>query len=109
MRSRIAQLEQRRRALLVQIEAQRHEIAWRVEQFRPTSQVAAWARRRGSQSAANHPLAWIAGIASLLMFFKPRRMLSWLPMLAGGLSLLTRLTRVIRIVNELRGIRRGFR
>jgi hypothetical protein len=106
MKSRIAELEQRRARLLAQIEAQRHELAWHAQQFRPTSQVAAWARRRGSRSAANHPFAWLAGLASILLMLKPpRRLLSWLPWLAGALSLVTRVTRVVRLINELRGAR----
>ncbi len=110
MKRRIAELEERRQALLAQIEAQRHELAWQAEQFRPTSQVASWARRRGSQSAANHPLAWLAGIASILVMLKPpRRLFSWLPWLAGALSLLTRVTRVVRLINELRGVRASYR
>ncbi len=104
MKSRIRELEERRVALLTQIEAQRHEVAWRVEEFHPTSQVAAWARQRGSQSAANHPLAWLASIAGILLLLKPRRMLTWLPWLAGGLSLVSRLARVLRLINELRGL-----
>ncbi len=103
MKTRIKELEERRLALLARIETQRHEVAWRVEEFHPTSQVAAWARDRGSRSAANHPLAWLAGIAGVLMMLKPRRMLTWLPWLAGGLSLITRLTSVLRLINELRG------
>ena len=106
MKSRIAALEQRRALLLAQIETQRHELAWQAEQFRPTSQVAAWARRRGSRSAANHPFAWLAGVASLLLMFKPqRRLLSWLPWLAGALSMVTRVIRVVRLLNEFRGVR----
>ena len=111
MKSRIAELEERRQALLARIEAQRHELAWQVDQFRPTTHtVAEWARRRTSRSAANHPLAWLAGIASVLLMLKPpRRMLSWLPWLAGTLSLLTRVTRVIRLINDLRGVHSRYR
>jgi hypothetical protein len=110
MKSRIAELERRRALLLAQIETQRHELAWQAEQFRPTSQVAAWARRRGSQSAANHPLAWVAGLASLVLMLKPpRRLLSWLPWLAGSLSLVTRVMRVVRLINEFRGVRTSAR
>jgi hypothetical protein len=104
MRSRIAELEDRRRTLLSRIEVQRNDLAWRAEQLRPQSQVASW-MRRGPQSAANHPLAWLAGVASILMVLKPRRLLSWLPWLAGGLSLASKLTRVLRVINELRGLR----
>jgi hypothetical protein len=107
---RIAELEQRRQALLAQIETQRHELAWHAEQFRPTSTVASWARRFSSKSAANHPLAWIAGIAGILLMMKPpRRLFAFLPWLAGALSLLTRVTRVVRLFNELRGARASVR
>lgn len=111
MKRRIAQLEQRRQDLLARIEAQRHELAWQAEQFRPTTHtVAAWARRRTSRSAANHPIAWLAGIAGVLwMLSPPRRMIALLPWLAGTLSLLTRLSRVIRLVNELRGAHPRYR
>ncbi len=104
--SRISDLEARRALLLVQIEAQRHELAWHAEQFHPTSQVAQWARRRGSRSAANHPFAWLAGIAGIVLLLKPpRRLFSWLPWLAGSLSLLTRVARVVQLINSLRGAR----
>ena len=111
MKRRIADLEARKQALLAQVEAQRHEIAWHAENFSPASQMAAWARRRTSRSAANHPLAWLAGFASILLMLKPpRRLLSWLPWLAGTLSLFTRVTRVVRLFNDLRGgMRAGFR
>jgi hypothetical protein len=110
MKSRIAQLEQRRQVLLAQIETQRQDLAWHAERFRPTSQVASWARRSSSRSAANHPFAWLAGVASLLVMLKPpRRLISWLPWLAGALSLLTRVARVVRLINELRGARTSYR
>lgn len=103
MKSRIAELEQRRQALLAQIETQRNELARHAERFHPTSQVASWARRRGSHSAANHPLAWLAGIASILLMLKLlRRTISWLPWLAGALPLLTTVIRVVRLINEMR-------
>src|SRR5215469_13057777 len=110
MKSRIAELEERRQALLAQIETQRHDLAWQAEHFSPTLRVASWARQRGSRSAANHPLAWLAGIGSILLMLRPpRRLLSWLPWLAGALSLLTRVTRVMRLINELRGVRPSYR
>ena len=101
--SRIGRLEERRQALLARIESQRHELAWHAENFRPTSQVAQWARRSSSRSAANHPLAWVAGILGILMMMKPpRRLLALLPWLAGALSLFSRITRVVRLINDLR-------
>lgn len=103
MKRSIAELEQRRQALLTKIETQRHELAWQAEQFRPTSQVVSWARRRGSQSAANHPLTWLIGIAGMLLVLRPlRRSISWLPWAAGALPLLTAVIRVVRLINELR-------
>lgn len=111
MKGRIAELEERRQALLARIEAQRHELAWQAEQFRPTTRsVAQWAGRRTSRSAANHPLAWLAGLASIVLVLRPhRRIIPWLPWLAAALSLLTRVARVMRLINELRGPRTGYR
>ena len=106
MKSRIVQLEERRRALLAQIEAQRHSLAWQLEHFQLTSGGISWARRRGSASAATPPLAWLAGIAGLLLLLRPlRKSIRWLPWLAGALSLITRGREVVRLVNELRGTR----
>ncbi len=103
MKSRLAQLEQRRQALLARIETQRDELAWQAGQFRPTSQVASWAQRRSSQSAANHPLAWLAGILSILVMLKPlRRSIAWLPWIAGTLSLLGPAVRIVRLIGDLR-------
>jgi hypothetical protein len=43
------------------------------------------------------------------MLKPPRRLISWLPWLAGSLSLLTRVARVVRLINELRGARTTYR
>jgi hypothetical protein len=108
MKKRIAELEARRLILLERIEAQRHELAWHAEQLRPKTQVSEWTRR-APQSAANHPLAWLTGLASVFLLLKRRRLLTWLPWLAGGLSMVSRLTRLIRLISELRSLRSGFR
>jgi hypothetical protein len=43
------------------------------------------------------------------MLKPPRRLLSWLPWLAGSLSLVTRVMRVVRLINEFRGVRTSAR
>ena len=108
MKHRIAELEARRRVLLERIEVQREELAWHAEQLRPKAQVAHWAGA-APFAPGQHPLAWLAGLASVLMLFKPRRLLKWVPWLAGGLSVVSRLSRVLRLINELRAVREGFR
>ena len=57
--SRTSELEARRRALLTRCEEQRAELAYRLEQLRPSAQVAGWGARAPGL-AANHPLAWPA-------------------------------------------------
>ena len=100
MKQRIAALEARRRVLLEQIAVQREDLAWHADQLRPKAQVAHWSRGI-PLSALNHPLAWVTGIVSVAMMLKPRRMLGWLPLLAGGLSIVTRLAPFVRVLSEL--------
>jgi hypothetical protein len=103
---RLASLETRKAALLERIEQQREEIALQARQLTPKQQL-----HRLGRAAGNHPLAWILGVAALFFLSRARR-LSWLPWLAGGLSLagrVGRLTRLLRLVGEIRQLRSGFR
>ena len=107
--SRLQELEARRRALLERIDAQRAEIAYRLEQIRPVRQVANWAGRGASGPAPNHPLAWLAGLAGLLVLLRPRRLLSWVTFAAGVLSLVSRAGTILRLLATLKALRAGFR
>jgi hypothetical protein len=103
--SRMKDLEARRRALLQRCEEQRIELAYRVAQIRPAAQLTAWTRRSGPQSAANHPFAWLAGLAGLLLMFRRRRGLlggvSWITALV---ALASRATSLVRLFAQLRAL-----
>jgi len=101
---RIEALEARRRALLARCDQQRAEIAYRIARIRPGMQMVQWTRR-APQSAADHPLAWLAAIASLILMLRRRKLISWLPWITGVLSLVSRAARLIRLIGQLRTLR----
>lgn len=106
--SRIQELEDRRRALLSRCDEQRAEIAYRLEQIRPAARVAGFAQRAPSM-AANHPLAWVAALAGIVTLLRPKRLLSWLTLATGAVSILGRATQLLKVFVALRSLRRGFR
>ena len=106
--SRTEELEARRKVLLVRCEEQRAELAYRLEQFRPAAQVANFAQRAPG-FAADHPLAWIAALAGLATLFRPKRMLSWITLATGAISILSRATTLLKLFATLRSLRSGFR
>ena len=99
---RTATLEARRRELLERCEEQRLELAYRIAQIRPAAQLSAWTQRGGPQAAANHPLAWIAGLAGLLMMFRPRKLLKGATWITGLIALASRITTVLRLLAQFR-------
>jgi hypothetical protein len=107
--NRMQELEARRRVLLQRIDEQRAEIAYRFERIRPVMQVANWAGRGVSGSTTNHPLAWLAALAGLLVMLRPRKLLSWVTFATGALSLLSRAGTILRLLATLRALRAGFR
>ena len=106
--SRTSELEARRRALLTRCEEQRAELAYRLEQLRPSAQVAGWGARAPGL-AANHPLAWLAAVAGIISLFRPQRMLSWMTFATGAISILSRATTLLKLFATLRSLRKGFR
>jgi hypothetical protein len=106
--SRTAELEARRRVLLARCGEQRAELAYRLEQLRPSAQVANWSHRAPGL-AANHPLAWIAAVAGLVTLFRPKKLLSWMTFATGALSILSRATSLLKLFSTLRSLRSGFR
>ena len=106
--SRIQELEERRRALLLKCEEQRAELAYRLEQIRPAAQIAGLTERAPSM-ALNHPLAWVAAAAGIVTLLRPKRLLSWLTFATGAVSLLSRATRLLKVFVALRSLRQGFR
>jgi hypothetical protein len=106
--SRLAELEARRRALLARCDEQRAEIAYRLEQIRPSAAVANWTLRAPG-IAANHPLAWLAALAGIVAMLRPRKLVSWLTFATGLMSILSRATALLKLFAALRSLRRGFR
>jgi hypothetical protein len=108
MSSRLQVLETRRRTLLNKCEEQRLELAYRVAQLRPREQLAAWTRR-SSGGSARSPLAWIAGLAGLLLMFRRRRLLSGVGWITGLIALASRATTVLRLLAQLRALYRNLK
>ena len=106
--SRLAQLETRRLELLNRCEEQRLELAYRFAQIKPREQLTAWTRRSATGSAKN-PLAWVAGIAGLLLMLRRRRAVAGVGWIAGLVALATRATTILRVLAQLRAVYRGFR
>jgi hypothetical protein len=106
--SRLAELEARRQTLLNRCEEQRLELAFRIAQIKPREQLAAWTRRSGA-GAGKSPLAWIAGVAGLLMMLRRRRGLSGVGWLAGVMAIASRATTILRVLAQLRAVYRTFK
>lgn len=101
-------LEERRRMLLARCEAQRAEVAYRLEQMRPRAQLANLSQKAPGM-AMNHPLAWVAAVAGIVTLLKPKRLLSWLTLATGAVSILSRATQLLKVFVAIRSLRQGFR
>lgn len=107
--SRRAQLEERRRALLVRCDEQRAELAYRLERIRPSTQVARWSQQVPAM-AMNYPLGWIAAaLVGIVVLFRRKSLLSWLTFATGAMSIVSRATPLLRLLTTLRLFRSGFR
>jgi hypothetical protein len=105
----MSDLEARRRVLLHRCEEQRIELAYRVAQIRPAAQLTAWTRR-GPQSVANNPLAWLAGLASLLLLVRRRGgLLGGVGWITGLVALASRATTLLRLFAQLRAVYLGMK
>jgi hypothetical protein len=108
--SRMSDLEARRLALLARCEAQRAEIAQRLNQLRPRSWLASAARAGGAGAAAalkptRHPLAWVAAVAGILAFGRTREVLTAIVWARSAMSLVARVTEVVSLATALRRAR----
>lgn len=92
---RLRELEARRRTLIARCERQRLEIADRIADLSPTAQLAQWTRRAPA-SAANHPLAWLMSLATLLVMVRERRIVGWVGKVSAGVALLSRAAAIFR-------------
>jgi hypothetical protein len=108
--SRLAELEQRRRALLARCEAQRIELGCRVEQVRQFPRQWLRARTAGAAGAATlgagrHPLAWITAVGGLMLLGRTRQVLTLLVWARSALTLVSRATQVLTLLGALRKTR----
>jgi len=107
MSNRLETLEARRQHLLNRCEEQRLELAYRLHQLTPRTALAAWTQRRGGKGGGGFPVAWIAGLAGLVMMLRRRKRSS----MAGGVGLATtlvalasRATTILRVLAQLRAL-----
>jgi hypothetical protein len=102
------ELEARRTALLNRCEEQRLELADLFAQIKPREQLAAWTRRSAAGTSRS-PLAWIAGIAGLLLMLRRHRTLANVGWITGLVALATRATTILRVLAQLRAVYRTFK
>ena len=100
--SRLKHLETRRRELLARCEEQRLELAYRITQISPAAELSSWTKRASARSAQNHPLAWLGGVAALLLMFRPKRMLGGVGWITALVALISKASTILRIATQLR-------
>ncbi|HEY6484275.1 MAG TPA: hypothetical protein VIY54_12195 [Steroidobacteraceae bacterium] len=105
---RMAELEARRQTLLQSCDAQRVELAYRLEQIRPAAQISAWTRR-GPTAAGRHSFTWIAGLVSLLMMLRRTRRLGRITWVTGAIALVSRAATILRLIVRARALYAGLR
>jgi hypothetical protein len=114
--ARLRALEARRLVLLGRCEEQRLELAYRFSQLRPRAQLTAWSRRRAASGGGPNPLAWVLGVASMLMMLRrkrkkggARRIVPGVGWAAGIMALASRTTSLLRLIAQLRALYVGLR
>lgn len=108
MSHKLQTLEARRQSLLARCEEQRLELAYRLSQLRPRTQLTAWTRGGAMKRTATNPLAWIAAIAGLVMISRPKRLLAGVGWVTGLVAIASKFTRVLRLAAQLRAVYFGF-
>ena len=109
---RLSELEDRRRELLEQCDAQRAELGMRLAHLGPRrwAQALAGGAASGAVGALRaqrrHPLAWVVAVAALVLLRRPREALLLLTRARGALTLVTRATEVLGVVAALRRSKR---
>jgi hypothetical protein len=106
--SRISELEARRLALLARCEAQRAELAQRVEQLRggPGNWLPAGTHGLSGFIAAlrrsRHPLAWVTALSGILVLGRARDVLSAILWARSAVSAVARVAETIGLAGALR-------
>ncbi len=100
--TRMAQLQERRRALLARCGEQRGEFAERLAALRPRSRTGA-----AGQHAARHPLAWIAVLGAVMLMLRTREVVSLLVFIRSAVGLVRRAAQLLRLIGHARASRPG--
>ncbi|MBV8742221.1 MAG: hypothetical protein JOZ12_10560 [Sinobacteraceae bacterium] len=115
--ARLRALEARRLVLLGRCEEQRLELAYRLSQLRPRAQLTAWSRRRAAGGGGPNPLAFVLGVASLLMMLRRKKgkkgsargAVPGVGWAAGIMALASRTTSLLRLIAQVRALYAGLR
>jgi len=103
----MADLQERRRALLARCAQQRVEFRERLAALRPQPPQAAGLAGAAGQYAARHPLAWIAVLGAVLLMRRTREVLSLLVFMRSAVGLVTRAVQLLRLIGHARASRPG--
>lgn len=95
--------------LIARCAMQRAELAQRVGQLKhdPFGQVLgrALGAAGGGRAPLRHPLAWVLGIAGLLLLRRPRQLLSLLGVARSAVSMAAKASVALQLLGQLRGTR----
>ena len=100
----MADLQERRRALLARCAQQRVEFRERLAALRPQQPRAAGA---AGEHVARHPLAWIAVLGAVMLMRRTREVLSLLVFIRSAVGLVTRAAQLLRLIGHARTSRPG--
>ncbi len=103
----MADLQERRRALLARCAQQRVEIRERLAALRPQPPQAAGLAGAAGPLAARHPLAWSAGVGAGLLMRRTREVLSQLVFIRSAVGLVARAAQLLRLIGHGRASRPG--
>ena len=95
--SRLRQLEERRRELLRECDAQRDQLAGRLAQLNPGTVL-----HGSALSQLRHPLAWGAALAGMLLLRRTREVLTFITWARMALMLASRVASLLRLLTERR-------
>jgi hypothetical protein len=101
----MADLQERRRALLARCAQQRVEFRERLAALRPQQPQAAGGG--AGQHVARHPLAWIAVLGAVMLMRRTREVLSLLVFIRSAVGLVTRAAQLLRLIGHARASRPG--
>ena len=93
---RMADLQERRRALLARCAQQRGEFAQRLAALRPQPPQAPTGA--AGQYAARHPLAWIAVLGAVMLMRRTREVVSLLVFIRSAVGLVGRAAQLLRLI-----------